>query len=174
MQLRIKIKLLHYHISLLPVGIKMLKGLFSKSNKNTPDNNVENSADTLNTSGTLLSSDKIKAVVADLTSANQLFKDAGFLMEQLEIEVGSVPKIIPQFKQTKEISKEEESTVLEQLVDRNMIKFVLISLFKSSKMKAMMEGTELYFYGIEIEITSAPAVKTIFKRKHSLNDALID
>jgi hypothetical protein len=147
----------------------MLKGLFSKSNKETPKNDVQNSS---NSSGTILSSDKIKAVVADLTSANQLFKDAGFLMEQLEIEVGLVPKITPQFKQTKEITLEEENTILQALTDRNMIKFVLISLFKSSKMKALMEGTELYFYGIEIEITSAPAVKTIFKRKYSADDTL--
>ena len=154
------------------LGITMLKGLFSKLNKNSSDSNVDETVSTSDSSGTLLSSDKIKAVVADLTGANQLFKEAGFLMEQLEIEVGSVPKIIPQFKQTKEISKEEENKILEQLVNRNMIKFVLISLFKSSKMKALMEGTELYFYGIEIEITSAPAVKTIFKRKYSANDSL--
>ena len=150
----------------------MLKGLFSKFNKKMPENNVKHSVNTPNNSGTILSSDKIKAVLADLTSANQLFKDAGFLMEQLEIEVGLVPKITPQFKQTKEISKEEENSILQELTDRNMIKFVLISLFKSSKMKALMKGTELYFYGIEIEITSAPAVKTIFKRKYSANDAV--
>jgi len=149
----------------------MLKGLFSKSNKSPQDNNINSSGESADNSGTLLSSDKIKAVIADLTNANQYFKDAGFLMEQLEIEVGLVPKVTPQFKQTKEISKDEENAILEQLVDRNMIKFVLISLFKSSKMKALMEGTELCFYGIQIEITSAPTVKTIFKRKYSANDA---
>jgi len=147
----------------------MLKELLSKFKNNTGSQESqlpqEDSGSTHN-DPSLLSSEKIKAVVADLTSANQIFKEAGFLMEQLEIEVGLVPKITPQFKQTKEISSEEEAQLLEQLNQKQMIKFVLLSLFKSSKMKKLLEGSEMYFYGIEIEITTAPAVKTIFKRKY--------
>ncbi|WP_444994372.1 hypothetical protein [Aliikangiella sp. IMCC44359] len=112
-----------------------------------------------------LTTEKIKAIVAELTAETPLFEEAGFLMEQLEIEIGLIPKIVPQFTQTKEISPEEEANFLGQLNNKQLLKFVLQSLFKASRMKALLESTELYLYGIEISVSAPPSVKTIFKRQ---------
>ncbi|TQV86384.1 hypothetical protein [Aliikangiella coralliicola] len=117
---------------------------------------------------TQLTTEKIKALIADLNNAQPIFTEAGFIMEQLDIEIGLIPKLTPHFRQLKEISKQEEDQLLNQLNDRRLIKFILISLFKSSRMKSLLENADMYFHGIEIDITATPSVRTVFKREHSV------
>ncbi len=111
-----------------------------------------------------LTSEKIKAIVAELAAAEPHFKAAGFSMEQLEIEVGILPKIVAQFKQLNEISKEHENQILDGLKDKRLIQFLLLSLFKASRMKHLMENVDMVFHGVEIEIAAPPSVRTIFKK----------
>lgn len=144
----------------------MLKTLLSQITQTFTKSETTQSTTTQNTSASL-SSDKIKAVVADLTNADELFQEAGFIMQQLQIEVGFEPKITPQFSQFKILSKEDEKQLLMKLENRKMIQFILISLFKSAHIKAMLEGSKLCFHAVEIDITTSPTVKTIFKREAS-------
>ncbi len=152
----------------------MLKSLFSQlKNKLGNDQQEQLEEKPHEDPITTLTSDKIKAIVAELTSSNQIFEEAGFIMEQLEIEVGLTSRITPRFKQIKTITAEEESQLLERISHQKMISFVLISLFKSSRMKSLLQDTNMIFHGIEIEIATAPSVKTIFKREQ-LNPDLIE
>ncbi|MDH5432621.1 MAG: hypothetical protein OEY19_01655 [Gammaproteobacteria bacterium] len=147
----------------------MLKNIFShfkKSDDERPpaeqldDNKSGSSASTLN-------ADSIKAIIADLNAASSFFKEAGFIMQQIEITAGQEPKITPQFRQFHELTSEEENHLLSQLDDKAIIKFVIMSLFKSSRLQGLFENTEMELYGIEICITGTPSVKTIFKRDNS-------
>jgi len=144
----------------------MIKDLLEQlKRKMDPGSNDPLSTDDTNSPITQLTTDKLKAIVADLTNAEPIFTEAGFVMEQLEVEVGLLPKIIPQFVQTKKISPQMEADILEQLNDRKLLQFVLQSLFKSSRMEALMETTDLALFGIEIEISAPPSVRTIFRRR---------
>lgn len=111
-----------------------------------------------------LSTDKIKAIVAQIHGHSNTFVSAGFVMEQLDIEIGLKSRITPHFKQTREISPEEQSALLEQTSDSSLIQFVLMSLFRSKKMEGLFENTEMSFHEVAIDITSEPCVRTTFKR----------
>ena len=113
---------------------------------------------------TRLSADKIKAVINDLVGAEPIFNDAGFIMDELDIEVGIVPKLTPKFRHFKEITLAQESEILDRLNERKLIKFLLISLFKSSRIKKMLEGSEMNLHVIEIDITAIPSVRATFRR----------
>lgn len=120
------------------------------------------------TAATNLNSDRIRAVIAELNQADAIFQEAGFLMQTLQVEIGVTPKVIPRFVQLSALSETEENALLErfeaQTKSSGIIKFVLISLFKASKMKALMQSTPFIFCGIEIDITTAPTVKAFFER----------
>ena len=146
----------------------MIKDLFEQLKKKVDISSQDPlSTEDTNSPITKLTTDKLKAIVADLTNAGPIFKEAGFIMEQLEVEVGLLPKIVPQFHQLKKIPKEDEEAVLQQLNDRKLLQFVLQSLFKSSRMEALLGSTDLGLHAIEIEISAPPSVRTIFKRKPS-------
>ncbi|MCW8880399.1 MAG: hypothetical protein OQK04_04115 [Kangiellaceae bacterium] len=117
-----------------------------------------------------LSTERIKAVVAELNSASTTFSEAGFIMDQLDINIGLSSHIIPHFRQLKEISPEEQEQLLGQLEANSIIKFVLISLFKSSNMKSLLDNTDMFFHHVAIDISTAPSVCTVFKREYSVAD----
>lgn len=119
-----------------------------------------------------LSTERIKAVVAELNSASTIFSEAGFIMDQLDIDIGLSSHIVPHFRQLKESSPAEQEQVLAQLEDNSIIKFVLISLFKSSNMKSLLDNTDMFFHHVSIDISTAPSVKTVFKREYSVADQL--
>lgn len=142
----------------------MLKNLFKKKSSNdSSESNITSNTET-ETHGHL-DSNKIKALVAELTQADELFKNAGFLFKQLEIEIGLSSKINCGFKQFKSFDSESENKILSQIDSKSIIYFVLLSLFKSTRMQSMLNDSELVFDGVEIEISNPPSVKTIFKRK---------
>jgi len=116
-----------------------------------------------------LSTDKIKAIVAQIHEHSEVFISAGFTMEQLDVEIGLKSRIMPHFKQTREISEEEQSALLEQTKDSSLIRFVLMSLFRSKKMEGLFENTDMYFHEVANDITEEPCVRTTFKRKFSVS-----
>ena len=147
----------------------MIKDLFEQlKNKIDSNSHTESESDSASSSPvSQLTTEKIKAIVADLSSAEPIFKEAGFIMEQLEIEIGLIPKVTPQFLQLKKVSVELENELLQRLNDRQLLKFILQSLFKSSRMNALLESTDLSIHAIEIDISAPPSVRTIFRRQHT-------
>ena len=93
-------------------------------------------------------------------------------MEQLDVEFGTSPKLTPHFKQQELISEEQHEELLSEIVDQQLIKFMLISLHKSARMQSLFDDSELYYYGMEIDISSVPSVRTIFKRKEQVAEVV--
>ena len=143
----------------------MIKDLYQQLKKKMDFGSDDPQAEDTNSPITQLTTDKLKAIVADLTNAGPLFAEAGFVMEQLEVEVGLLPKIVPQFVQTKKISTAQEAEIIQALKTRKLLQFVMQSLFKSSRMDALLENTDLNLYAIEIDISVPPSVRTIFKKQ---------
>lgn len=112
-----------------------------------------------------LDSNKIRALVAELVENDHLFQQAGFSLQQLKIEIGLSSKIICQFIQHKKIDATDEEKLIASVKNKNIIYFILISLFKSVGMKSMLNKSQLDFSGVEINITNPPSVTTLFKRK---------
>jgi len=119
-----------------------------------------------------LSAEKLKAVIISINQAEPFFLRAGYMLEQLDVEFGNTPKLTPHFKRLESVSEDEFEKILAQLEDQPLNKFMLISLHKSARMQSLFVDSELYFYGIEIDISSSPSVRTIFKRKESIAEVV--
>lgn len=119
-----------------------------------------------------LSAEKLKSVIVSLNNAEPIFQAAGYIMEQLDVEFGSQPKLTPRFRQQAQINEAQQQEVLELVKEQQLIKFILISLFKSGRMQSLFEDSELYFYGMEIDISSIPSVRTVFRRKESIAEVI--
>ncbi len=119
-----------------------------------------------------LSSNKLKAIISSLNEAEPIFTRAGYRMEQLDVEFGIEQKITPHFKQLEPVSQQQQDELLAELSDQQLIKFIIISLNKSGRMQSLFENSELYYYGVEINISSNPSVRTIFKRKDSMAEVI--
>lgn len=150
----------------------MFSRFFNKEAKTAP--NAADSSSKPESDGLLssLSSDKLKAIILTLNEAEPIFTLAGYQMEQLDVEFGVEQKITPHFKQLEPVSQQQQDKLLAELGEQQLIKFIIISLNKSSRMQSLFENSELYYYGIEIDISSNPSVRTIFKRKDSVAEVI--
>ncbi|WP_196138367.1 hypothetical protein [Aliikangiella sp. G2MR2-5] len=117
-----------------------------------------------------LNTDRIKAVISELNNSDALFKESGFMMEKLDVTVGAESKVIPHFKHYHSVTDEEQIAILSRIADNSIIKFVLMSLFRSVKMSSLFDNTEMYFHQVAIDISTSPVVTTTFKREHSSKD----
>ncbi len=119
-----------------------------------------------------LSAEKLKSVIISLNEAEPIFQQAGYILEQLDVEFGSDPKLTPHFRQHCLIDDTTQESILKQLENQQLIRFILISLFKSGRMQSLFDESELYYYGMEIDISSVPSVRTIFRRKDSVAEVI--
>jgi hypothetical protein len=131
---------------------------------------VESDKDT-NTMGNL-SAEKLKSVIISLNNAEPIFQQAGYILEQLDVEFGHEPKLTPSFRQHSVIKEQQQEQLLEKLADQQLIRFILISLFKSGRMQSLFDESELYYYGMQIDISSVPSVRTIFRRKDAVAEVI--
>jgi len=145
--------------------------MFSRFFKKEPSNSqpeAENSQPQNSTQTfSNLSAEKLKAVIISLNQADPIFQRAGYIMEQLDVEFGNSPKLNPHFRQIQQIDTELFDAILLELDELQLIKFILISLHKSSRMQSLFENSELYYYGMEIDISNTPTVRATFKRKEA-------
>jgi len=148
----------------------MFKRIFNKKENLTDDQSTSSSDK--NNSFTQLTAEKLKSVIVSLNQAESVFKDAGYVMQQLDVEFGNTPKLTPQFKQLEVIDEDKQDELLADLTEQQLIKFILISLFKSGRMKSLFDDSELYYYGMEIDISAEPSVRAIFKRGDGIAEVI--
>ncbi|MEE4245849.1 MAG: hypothetical protein V2I33_10575 [Kangiellaceae bacterium] len=142
------------------------KSIFNKitgRSEPAPDQATENNNAEPNKMLSDIGMDKLKSVIAEVTAAFPVFERAGFEIEEVQVEIGMVPKFMPRFRLVNEISVEEQQVLLDEVADKKLVKFMLISLFKSSKMQKLIQDPKLSFHAIEIDLTAVPSVRGVFK-----------
>jgi hypothetical protein len=150
----------------------MFSRFFGKNTSQDKTTSDSNGQDEVQQSAPKLSTDKLKAIITSLNDAHSIFLAAGYVMEQLDVEFGNTPKLTPRFKKLEDVDESHQNMLLEELQEQQLIRFILISLFKSNRMSSIFDGSELYFYGMEIDISSVPNVRTIFKRKDTMAEVI--
>lgn len=145
----------------------MFSSFFKHSKKNKPTDD-ESRAQIDDGAFFNLSADKLKAIIALLNDAEPFFARAGYRMEQLEVEFGTTPKLTPRFIQVELIGKQQKEKLFAELDNQPLLKFILISLDKSSRMQSLFHESELHYYGMEIDISGSPTVRSIFRRRNKL------
>ncbi|WP_144391742.1 hypothetical protein [Pleionea sediminis] len=107
--------------------------------------------------------EKLKAVIDEVTASFSLFEKAGFEVEEVQVEIGVAPKLMPRFKYVRDISPNEQEKLIAEAGDKKLVKFMLISLFKSAKLQKLIQDPKLEFYAIEIDLTAVPSVRGVFR-----------
>ena len=104
----------------------------------------------------------VLAVVKDLNDALPHLAKAGYTMNELEIEVGILPKLIPHFT-VNEISGENIEQSLKDL-EENTVGYALFTALRKAtdlQQKLIIDG--MSFARIEIELGLTPVVRLSYK-----------
>ncbi len=144
--------------------LKALFNIFRTPTEESAEQAPATSEKTDNSADNALSTDKIKAIVAEINAHTDNFQAAGFVMESIDIEIGIKSSITPHFKQVEELTDEEQDKVIADIGESSLIQFVVMSLFRSTKMGGLFENTNMKFHRVAIDITATPSVKTTFIR----------
>ncbi len=112
--------------------------------------------------------DKLKAVFEEVANASGLIKEAGYELDEIELELSLPPKVISHYVFLETISEEKKEELLERTKDNKMIRLVLKSLFKASSLQSTMKIGKYKMFEVEIEIGMIPAVKLKFNKKFHL------
>ena len=105
---------------------------------------------------------KMKEVIDELHDDLPIFERAGYSLHSLEVELGIAPKLIPHFKVDKQISKEEQLAILDEVKHKRVLYLLLSSLFKSSYLKEILKIGNLEFHGLKVELAAVPKVHLLF------------
>ena len=137
--------------------------------------NIESAAQKLFT----LSSDAIdqvfdsdlspEALMADFNDALPHLKQAGYVLTELEIEVGISPKLIPHFYHDPAVNV-DLNKALEALKENTVGTALMISLAQASRLQKTVEISHMQFNHIEVELGPIPSLKLQYKNDHAMKD----
>ena len=108
--------------------------------------------------------DAILAVVSDLNDALPHLAKAGYTMDELEIEVGVPPKLIPHFSVDETLAENTEQSLTD--LEGNTVGYALFkALLKAADLQQKIVINDMSFTRIEIELGLIPAVRLCYKQK---------
>ena len=108
--------------------------------------------------------DAILAVVKDLNDALPHLSKAGYTMDELEIEVGIPPKLIPHFSVDETLAENTEQSLTD--LEGNTVGYALFkALLKAADLQQKIVINDMSFARIEIELGLIPAVRLSYKQK---------
>ena len=81
------------------------------------------------------STNKLNAALEEFYSYIPIFREAGFDVSQVSVEVGLIPKLDATFSQTRVLTQEEQQNVLKTQEKKYVLCFLLRSLFAVHNMK---------------------------------------
>jgi len=110
--------------------------------------------------------DKLKAIFEEVANASALIKEAGYELDEIEIELSLPPKLISHYCFLEDVCDEKKQDLLEQTKENKLIHLVLKSLFNASTLQSSMKIGKYKMFEVEIEIGIIPSVKIKFNKKH--------
>ncbi len=108
------------------------------------------------------SANKVKDFVEEFNKALPITEEAGYKLQTVEIRLGIPPKLIPHFKQERELSTEEKEELMLRIKDRPYTKMLLSTLFKSSEIQNSLKIGNLPAGVIQIELTAVPNIILVY------------
>ena len=106
--------------------------------------------------------DSVNKALDDLNAATPSLKKAGYLLEEMEIEIGVPPKLIPRFS-IYESQDESRDEAAEELKTNRVGKNILKGLNVARSLESKLKVRNMEFSHIEIEIGVVPTVKLRYR-----------
>lgn len=107
---------------------------------------------------------KITELANNLNESLPILAEHGYVLNELEVEVGVIPKVVLNFNvPTEEITEEKKDEVLAELKNNKLATIVVNSLFQATKIQNYVKVGNLKFAEVEIEVSIPPIVKIKFQ-----------
>jgi len=108
-----------------------------------------------------------ESIMKDFNAALPHLKNAGYILTEMEVELGIPPKLIPHFYHNPEIQLNMTKT-LKALGDNNIGSALIIALAEAGELQKQLEVAEMQFNHIEVELGPIPALRLQYKNDHAI------
>ena len=109
-----------------------------------------------------MASEKIFALIEDFNRSLPVLSKAGYELEELELELGIPPKLIPHFKYDEGEDSNVES-LLNELQGNGLGTNLMKALLKAGQFQRKIKFKEMRFSHVEIELSVIPSVRLSYK-----------
>jgi len=112
---------------------------------------------------------RVKSIIDDFIDAAPIIEEAGFRIQDLEVELSVIPKLIPHFEKLHSVDEQKKAEILHKVEHRKIVKMLIKALFKADHFQQSLQMGRLEFSGIEIEVTAIPAIRLLYKNTPNEN-----
>ena len=111
------------------------------------------------------SEEKMMESLEKIQEAERVFKEAGYKLHAVEMEMGFNPKVTSVLRRVSEIGARKQERLIKQHQDNKLIKSMLTSLFKAEALEDKVHLKNLAFSEVHIEVGLVPAVHVLWEDK---------
>ena len=109
------------------------------------------------------SEEKMMESLEHIQEAERVFKEAGYLLHAVELEMGFSPKVVTVLRRESEVSERKRERLLKQHEDDKIISTMLKALFKAEALEDKVHLRRLTFHEVHIELGLVPAVHVLWE-----------
>ena len=111
------------------------------------------------------SEEKMMESLEKIQEAERVFKEAGYKLQAVEMEMGFNPKVVSILRRVSEIGARKQERLIKQHQDNKLLKSMLTSLFKAEALEDKVHLKSLTFTEVHIEVGLVPAVHVLWEDK---------
>ena len=100
----------------------------------------------------------IESIMKDFNAALPHLRKAGYILSEMEVEIGIPPKLIPHFYHNPKIKLDLEKT-LKAIGDNSIGRALIIALAEAAELQKQVEMADLRFNHVEVELGPIPSLK---------------
>ncbi len=109
------------------------------------------------------SEEKMMESLEKIQDAERVFKEAGYQLHAVKLEMGFNPKVVSVLRRESEISESKQERLLKQHADNKLLTTMLKSLFKAEALEDKVHLRRLTFHEVHIEVGVVPAVHVLWE-----------
>ena len=113
------------------------------------------------------SEEKMMESLEKIQDAERVFKEAGYKLQAVRLEMGFNPKVVSVLRRESQINARKQERLLKQHEDNKLLSSMLKSLFKAEALEDKVHLRRLTFHEVNIEVGVVPAVHVVWEDKSS-------
>lgn len=114
------------------------------------------------------SEEKMMESLEKIQDAERVFKEAGYKLQAIRLEMGFNPKVVSVLRRESKINERKQERLLKQHADNKLLSSMLKSLFKAEALEDKVHLRRLTFHEVNIEVGVVPAVHVVWEDKNSV------
>ncbi len=111
------------------------------------------------------SEEKMMESLEKIQEAERVFKEAGYKLQAVEMEMGFNPKVVSVLRRESKIGARKQERLIKKHKDNKLLKSMLTSLFKAEALEDKVHLKSLTFTEVHIEVGLVPAVHVLWEDK---------